>query len=246
MAASHSRFETEYSPNRKPGFCSIKKFDPNFSEIVFTDFCYALYGKAHDARGGGSKKARTLFSIPERISSRIPAAPNPSRSPGSKGSHSRFNAGRSIQGLETPTVHLSLVFESNYTEVTKSDAQPPTEMSYYVVERWELERKRDVLSPTPAQATALHCPRCGAPLQRDTVGACAFCGTKIDSGEFQWFVRSISLESSEARGPQLISDVEEVGTDFPTIVSQTLLRSEVCLKETIRSSRGDNSRSALG
>jgi hypothetical protein len=87
-------------------------------------------------------------------------------------------------------------------------------MSYYVVERWEVERKRDVLSPSPAQATALHCPRCGAPLQRDTVGACAFCGTKIDSGEFQWFVRSIDLESSEARGPQLISDVEEVGTDF--------------------------------
>jgi uncharacterized Zn finger protein (UPF0148 family) len=133
-----------------------------------------------------------------------------------------------IQGLETPTVHVSLVFESNYTEVTKNDAQAPIEMSYYVVERWELERKRDVLSPTPAQATALHCPRCGAPLQRDTVGACAFCGTKIDSGEFQWFVRSIDMESSEARGPQLISDVEEVGTDFPTVVQPNFaaIRSE--------------------
>ncbi len=34
-------------------FAQLRKFDPNFSEIVFTDFCYALYGKAHDARGHG-------------------------------------------------------------------------------------------------------------------------------------------------------------------------------------------------
>src|ERR1044072_5726709 len=36
-------------------FAQLRKFDPNFSEIVFTDFCYALYGKAHDARGRGAK-----------------------------------------------------------------------------------------------------------------------------------------------------------------------------------------------
>jgi uncharacterized Zn finger protein (UPF0148 family) len=91
-------------------------------------------------------------------------------------------------------------------------------MTYYVNEEWELERKRDVLSPPPAQATALHCPRCGAPLQRDTICACAFCGTKIDSGEFQWYVRTIGLINKEARGPMLTSDVEEVGTDFESVV----------------------------
>ena len=90
-------------------------------------------------------------------------------------------------------------------------------MSYYVRERWELERKRDVLSPGPEQATALHCPRCGAPLQKDTVGACAFCGTKIDSGEFQWYVQSITTLGREAKGPLLTSDVPEVGTDYPTV-----------------------------
>src|SRR5204863_9181571 len=67
------------------------------------------------------------------------------------------------------------------------------------------------------QATALHCPRCGAPLQKDTVGACAFCGTKIDSGEFNWYVRSVTTLSREAKGPLLTSDVPEVGTDYPTI-----------------------------
>src|SRR5438477_9610172 len=34
-------------------FNQLRRFDPNFSEIIFTDFCYALYGRAHDARGHG-------------------------------------------------------------------------------------------------------------------------------------------------------------------------------------------------
>jgi ribosomal protein L24E len=116
-----------------------------------------------------------------------------------------------VQGLATPMVYVTLEFETNYTEVT--DRQT----SYYARERWVLERKRDVLSPTPEQAKALHCPRCGAALQKDTVGACAFCGTKIESGEFQWYVRSISTLQREAKGPLLTSDVPEVGTDYPTI-----------------------------
>jgi hypothetical protein len=29
-------------------FAHLRKFDPNFSEIVFTDFAYALYSKAHE------------------------------------------------------------------------------------------------------------------------------------------------------------------------------------------------------
>jgi len=42
-------------------FAQLRKFDPNFSEIVFTDFCYALYAKAHEARGRGTG-ALDLFS----------------------------------------------------------------------------------------------------------------------------------------------------------------------------------------
>src|SRR6266850_6481501 len=35
-------------------FNQLRRFDPKFSEIIFTDFCYALYGRAHDARGHGA------------------------------------------------------------------------------------------------------------------------------------------------------------------------------------------------
>jgi hypothetical protein len=123
-----------------------------------------------------------------------------------------------LGGLETPMVNITLLFETNYTEVVSANGGSPTEMTYYARERWHLERKRDVLSLPPARATALHCPKCGAPLQKDTVGACAFCGTKVESGEFQWYVRGIALLKSEAKGPLLTSDVPEVGTDLPSVV----------------------------
>jgi hypothetical protein len=199
-------------------FERLKKFDPNFSEIVFTDFCYALYGKAHDARGGGPSKL-DLFSPYLSESARNSLLQrNPPGLQEVKGIIVGAMHVEDVQGIETPLVQIRLNFESNYTEVIKRDGQAPTEMTYYVTEEWELERKRDVLSPPPAQATALHCPRCGAPLQRDTIGACAFCGTKIDSGEFQWYVRTIRLIGTEARGPMLTSDVEEVGTDYPSVM----------------------------
>jgi len=214
MANAMQSVGSSYSPDVVArSFEQLKKFDPNFSEIVFTDFCYALYGKAHDARGGGKAKL-DLFSpyLSEEARASL-LQRNSSSLQEVKGIIVGSMKVEQIQGLETPLVRVGLLFESNYTEVSGQ-----SEMSYYVVERWQLERKRDVLSPTPAQATALHCPRCGAPLQHDTVGACAFCGTKIDSGEFQWYVRSINLVSKEARGPQLTSSVEEVGTDYPSVV----------------------------
>lgn len=207
----------EVPQNAERSFEQLRRFDPNFSEIVFTDFCYALYGKAHEARGRGRESLHQF---------------SPYLSDSARGSLLQLNTAGlkevkgiivgamsvvSVRGLETPIVNISVLFETNYAEVTQANGSV-SEMTYYVRERWELERRRDVLSPTPQQATALHCPRCGAPLQRDSVGACAFCGTKIESGEFQWFVRTIQTLSREARGPMLTSDVPEVGTELPSVV----------------------------
>ncbi len=199
------------------GFDQLRRFDPNFSDIIFTDFCYALYGKAHDARGH-SAEALDLFSpyLSEAARGSLMQR-NPAGLQDVRGIIVGAMQVAEVSGLDTPLVRISVMFETNYTEVFKQNTGAVREMSYYVRERWDLERKRDVLSPPPAQATALHCPRCGAPLQKDSVGACAFCLTKIDSGEFQWYVRSIALLSREARGPLLTETVPEVGTDYPSV-----------------------------
>src|SRR2546421_2847080 len=204
------------TPARQEGFQrefnQLRRFDPNFSEIIFTDFCYALYGRAHDARGRGPKDLDLLSPY---LSEQARAALRQLNPPNLKSVEGIIVGAMQVvgvHGLATPLVSVTIEFDANYTEVTDK------QMSYYVRERWVLERKRDVLSPTPDQATALHCPRCGAALQKDTNGACAFCGTKIESGEFQWYVRTIQTLSREARGPLLTSDVPEVGTLNATIV----------------------------
>ena len=198
-------------------FAQLQKFDPNFSEIVFTDFSYALFSKAHEARGRGMQALELLSPYLSQ------AARNSllERNPPSLKEVSAIIVGSlmvmDVRGLDTPLVQISLLFEANFTEVVQTTGGAPA-TSYYVRERWDLERKRDVLSPAPAQATALHCPRCGAPLQRDNTGACTFCGIRIDSGEFQWYVQRISLLTREDRGPMLTSNVPEVGTDFPSVI----------------------------
>lgn len=198
-------------------FNHLRRFDPNFSEIIFTDFCYALYGKAHEARGHGAQ-ALDLFSpyLSETARQSLMNL-NPNGLSEVKGIIVGAMQVTDVHGLETPLVRMRVSFETNYTEVVTPNSSA-AEMTYYVREYWDLERKRDLLSPPPAQATALHCPRCGAPLQKDSVGACAFCLTKIDSGEFQWYVRAITLMSREERGPLLTSDVAEVGTDFRSLI----------------------------
>jgi predicted lipid-binding transport protein (Tim44 family) len=198
-------------------FNQLRRFDPKFSEIIFTDFCYALYGRAHDARGHGAPALELLSPYLSEASRNSLAQLNPANLKAVQGIIVGAIQVIDVRGLDTPTIGISIGFEANYTEFTPREGDPRGEMSYYVRERWELERKRDVLSPGPEQATALHCPRCGAPLQKDTAGACAFCGTKIESGEFQWYVRSITTLSREAKGPLLTSDVPEVGTDYPTV-----------------------------
>ena len=199
-------------------FAQLRKFDPNFSEIVFTDFCYALYGKAHDARGHGATTLDLFSPYLSEDARKSLVERNPKGLKEVKGIIVGAMRIAHMGGLETPLVNITLLFETNYTEVVTANDGASSEMTYYVRERWQLERKRDVLSPPPAQATALHCPRCGAPLQKDTVGACAFCGAKIESGEFQWYVTGIGLLSREAKGPLLTSDVPEEGTDLPSVV----------------------------
>jgi predicted lipid-binding transport protein (Tim44 family) len=197
-------------------FTQLRKFDPNFSEITFTDFCYALYARAHEARGRGHLDELSPYlsaDVRNALAQRNP--PNLQAVTGVIIGSMQIGG---VQGLSSPVVKISIVFEANYTEIVGTKEGRASEMAYYVRELWILERNRDVLSPPPAQATALHCPRCGAALMKDTTGACAFCGARIESGEFQWFATSATLTSREARGPLLTSDVPEVGTDYPSVV----------------------------
>lgn len=227
LTPSTSPVETSYGPAQ--AFDRLRKFDPNFSEIVFTDFCYTLYAKAHHARGSSGVELDQLSPYLSDQARKSLLQLNTTDLREVKGIIIGGLKIAAVRGLETPVVNISLTFEANYTEVSKTSNV--TEMTYYVRERWELERNRDVLSPTPVQATALHCPRCGAALQQDSTGACAFCNTRIDRGEFQWFVRSVDVLSREAKGPLLTSDVPEAGTHLSSVVQPGFAKVRVAFEK---------------
>ena len=190
----------------------LRRFDPNFSEITFSDFCYSLYGRVHTARGAG-----TLDQYAPYLSDAARSAlrtRNPQELTEVRGVVVGSFRVVAVHGLETPPAVAMVAFESNYTEVAGAATSAT---SWYVQEQWVLERSRDILSPPPEKAKADHCPRCGAPLKTRTDGACDYCGVRITSGAFQWYVRSITLLGREQRGPLLTSNVPEEGTSRPTV-----------------------------
>ncbi|MDP9190876.1 MAG: TIM44-like domain-containing protein [Acidobacteriota bacterium] len=198
---------THTPPARLDG---LRRFDPNFSEITFSDFCYSLYGKAQHARATGDLDRYAPYlseAARQSLRSRNVAGLKEVR-----GVIAGAMSITSVRGLDSPQVTVTIVYEANYTEVTGV-----AEKSYYVKEQWVLERQRDILSPPPEKAKADHCPRCGAALQTRTDGACEYCGVKVNSGAFQWYVRTLSLQTKETRGPLLTSNVPEQGTDRATI-----------------------------
>ncbi len=189
---------------------SLRTYDPNFSRIVFEDFCSSLYARVHQARGTGDLARYAPYLSDEVRKSLM------KRSPQGLTAVTGIVVGAMevgwLLGADTPTVSVALRYETNFTEVCGS-----SQSTWYVRETWMVERARDILSPPPAKARAEHCPRCGAALDTRTDGSCNYCGVKIEDGTFQWFVRSINVLSKEPRGPLLLSDVPEEGTMLPTI-----------------------------
>ncbi len=190
---------------------ALRQFDPNFSDVTFSDFCYSLYARAHQARGAGQLAQYAPYlseSARQSLLSRNPAGLREVNGIiiGS------FSVVTGVGGVDTQVVTVQVMYESNYTEVHASG-----EKSWYVRERWTLERERDILSPPPEKAKADHCPRCGAALRTRTDGSCEFCGAKIESGAFQWYVKSVTLIDRQERGPVLTGGGAEAGTEYATV-----------------------------
>jgi hypothetical protein len=187
--------------------------DPSFSIVLFEDFLYALYARAHEARGTGS-----LDSI-------APWFTGPARTALGAGSEGLSAVQAVVVGAmrylsivgvtpPAPQVRVRVEFEANYTEVGGGGS----ERSFYVVERWSFVRSRAAASRTPDNVTTFGCPSCGAPLDKLSGNLCGYCGKAVDTGEFDWLVERIQVVARQPRPPQLTGTTEEEGTDLPTVV----------------------------
>ena len=198
-------------------FDALRKYDPNFSEILFTDFIYALYAQAQKARG-----RKDIDNYSSYLDASVIQQFKALAGPELKEVKGVIIGASHILDVSDPeqeaSITISVQFETNYTEIAAAPGGTESANTWYAREQWTFNRRRDVLSRSPEKITALHCPKCGGGLEKNPDGSCAYCGVKIMGGGFDWYVTGLQIIDRVAQGPLLTEDVPEVGTDFPTVM----------------------------
>ncbi len=181
----------------------IRENDPEFSIVLFEDFLYTLYAEMMRARGQQGAMALGAYLSP--AVQQVLAAKSLQSVSGIVIGAMRVS---SIDRTQT-SWRVTLDFEANLTEATQR---------LYVVDRVSVERSFEAKSRPPARSRTLDCPNCGAPLDNLRGDTCSYCKKQVGMGKFDWNVVFFERLQHEDRGPMLTSDVEESGTDMPTVV----------------------------
>jgi predicted lipid-binding transport protein (Tim44 family) len=211
LTYSSQRRADDLAPAGEEAFEALRHYDPNFSQILFTDFTYALYARVQEARGRKELPDYAPYLAPLVIKQlQEMSGPDLRGVTGVIVGASRIV---SVSNPERPRILMVVEFETNYTEESGSGRSA----AWYTKEQWTFVRNRDVLSRPPDKTTAIHCPKCGGALALNADGSCQHCGVKVVGGDFDWFVTRVRIRERENRGPLLTQDVPEVGTDWPTI-----------------------------
>jgi hypothetical protein len=187
----------------------IRALDPDFSVILFEDFVYMLYAELQRARAADPAPLAAFVS-PSLLQA-LRADPNLGEVRGIVIGAMRITR---FSGIQAPALSVELEFEANYVEAYRQGG----ERRFYVVDRMSMTRARTAKSRPPGRARTLDCPNCGAPLQSVRGTQCTYCRQDVGGGRFDWHVDGLRTLSKETRGPLLTSDVQEVGTNSPTIV----------------------------
>ncbi len=214
----------EAPPPPAPDLQAIRAIDPDFSAVLFRDFLYALYARAHHARAS----ERDLSALAPYLSAPVRQA-LAARPPVGVPVTAVVVGAMRVVDVRLPTgnplppdagIGVEVEIEANLTEGEGAGAR-----SQYVRERWRLLRAASAKSRTPENATSFHCPHCGAPFEPASPAEserCAYCGEVVGNGRFDWNVLSAALLESDERPPALTGTVEEEGTDLPTVYAPDL------------------------
>ena len=190
---------------------SLRRWDPDFSTVLFEDFLGALYAHVHYSLAGRIDRLSAYLS-PEVLARMRTVHVAEVRTV-------IVGAIRivDVRGLDasSPRVEVVVEIESNVARVA---APAQAERTFYLHERWTLARRREARSRPPARARILACPGCGAPLDGVVAGTCGHCRRVVSGGDFDWVVRSAAVLQSDERGPMLTTEVAERGNDLPTVV----------------------------
>lgn len=188
----------------------IRRTDPAFSVVLFEDFLYSLYAETRHAMGRGQVAMLSAYLSPDVIG-RMQQAPREDVRGVVIGAMRYLD----VAGTDgnAPEVVIAVELEVNIATLFQGQ-----ERGAYIVERWTLARRAGAHSRPYARARVLDCPGCGAPLSAVIAGTCTHCKRQVSTGELDWVVRDAHIIRQESRPPLLTSNVEEEGTDLPTII----------------------------
>jgi hypothetical protein len=188
----------------------IRQVDPDFSPILFEDFCFRLYATCHEARHDDRVLAGLAPYVADaarrQLAAREPRAPVIGVIVGALRPHA-------VTLPDAPDGHVvvGIEVESNYTVDGAG--------TFYAIERWRLGRAASARTRPRDRARLFPCPHCGAPWEASRshdVQRCASCDEVVDNGRFDWQVIDTQLVHAKAQPPLLSSEVPERGTDLPT------------------------------
>ncbi|MEM1179288.1 MAG: TIM44-like domain-containing protein [Acidobacteriota bacterium] len=201
-------------PRRHYDFDELRQIDGHFSPVLFDDFAYALFAKAHEARN----HPKALDALAPYLSESVRGHLANREPRGAEVSRVLVGAMR-LTFLEVPSppntgdVRVHLGFEANLSLRAPNGAA----VTRYVRERWLLRRRGDAQSRPPEAQRDFGCPNCGAPYQATADQRCGYCQQIVTDGRFDWTVDQIVLIERRDRPPSLRGVVPEVGTHLPTI-----------------------------
>ncbi|HEX5659418.1 MAG TPA: TIM44-like domain-containing protein [Polyangiales bacterium] len=189
-----------HPPVMRTDLTAVKTIDPDFSQVLFEDFAYRLYATVQRARPKGLDALAPYLESSVRESLVRPDWPAVTSVV--------VGAMRVIScQLASEWVHVELGYEANIGLPDRN---------LYVRERWQLRRSTKARTQPP-KATRLGCPNCGAPFRSTDHRRCEHCGQVVADGRFDWQLFAYSVLDERAQPPALTADVEEQGTDRPTV-----------------------------
>jgi hypothetical protein len=217
---THQRPAAPPPPPPSQNLEAVRSLDPDFSIVLFEDFAYTLYARAHRSRTDPRALASLAPYLSEGTRAHLAQLP-PAGVPVTAvvvGALRVLHVGLPAPGASPAQVRVSLEFEANLTTGAAG-----SEQTWYVVERWHLVRSAGARTRPPEQVKSLHCPNCGAPFEpASDPNRCSYCGEVVTGGRFDWSVETIEPVRRESRPPALTTTVQEVGTGWPTVFQPDL------------------------
>ncbi|HTU62723.1 MAG TPA: hypothetical protein VMF89_29880, partial [Polyangiales bacterium] len=183
--------------------------DPDFSPIVFEDFAYRLYASAQRARSDRAALEGLAPFLAANVRDTL-AREEPVGVPTTQVIVGAMRIARVDVPEAQSKVTVTVVYESNLSV---------GDNTFFLRESWTLSRDKAARTRPPEQTERLGCPNCGAPFESSDSARCNYCNEVVNNGRFAWLVTERRVLSREQRPPALTSDVQEVGTNAPSLVS---------------------------